>query len=139
MGGQYQMDPEEIGINAGNWVDSAQDRNYWRALVNAALNLRFPQPWSQLIEHKHAAFHCMVNSLLNIPLNQTDYNTEINTIIYIVQENGYDPQLIESLIKNAKQRKLQNNNKETHTDKKFIRSEERRVGKECRSRWSPYH
>ena len=30
---------EEIGINAGNWVDSAQDRDYWRALVNAALNL----------------------------------------------------------------------------------------------------
>ena len=24
-------------------------------------------------------------------------------------------------------------------DKVFIRSEERRVGKECRSRWSPYH
>ena len=21
----------------------------------------------------------------------------------------------------------------------FVRSEERRVGKECRSRWSPYH
>ena len=37
------MDLEEIGINAGNWVDSAQDRNYWRALVNAALNLRVPQ------------------------------------------------------------------------------------------------
>ena len=30
---------EEIGINEGNWVDSAQDRNYWRALVNTALNL----------------------------------------------------------------------------------------------------
>ena len=25
------MDLEEIGISAGNWVDSAQDRNYWRA------------------------------------------------------------------------------------------------------------
>ena len=35
-------DLEEIGVNAGNWVDSAQDRNYWRALVNAALNLRVP-------------------------------------------------------------------------------------------------
>ena len=31
-----KMDLEE------NWVDSAQDRNYWRALVNAALNLRVP-------------------------------------------------------------------------------------------------
>ena len=37
-----RMDLEEIGINAGNWVDSAQDRIYWRALVNAALNLRVP-------------------------------------------------------------------------------------------------
>ena len=35
-----RMDLEEIGINAGNWVDAAQDRDYWRALVNAALNLR---------------------------------------------------------------------------------------------------
>ena len=33
---------EEIGINARNWVDSAQERHYWRALVNAALNLRVP-------------------------------------------------------------------------------------------------
>ena len=37
-----RIDLEEIGINAGNWVDSAQDRNYLRALVNAALNLRVP-------------------------------------------------------------------------------------------------
>ena len=34
------MDLEEIGINAGNWVDSAQDMDYWRALVDATLNLR---------------------------------------------------------------------------------------------------
>ena len=36
------MDLEETGISAKNWVDSAQDRNYWRTLVNAALNLRIP-------------------------------------------------------------------------------------------------
>ena len=35
-----RMDLDEIGINAGNSVDSTQDRDYWRALVNATLNLR---------------------------------------------------------------------------------------------------
>ena len=38
-----RMDLEEIGINEGNWVDSAQDRIYRKALVNAALNHK---PWS---------------------------------------------------------------------------------------------
>ena len=33
------MDPKEISINMRNWVDSVQDRDYWRALVNVALNL----------------------------------------------------------------------------------------------------
>ena len=37
-----RMDLEEIGINVGNWVDSAQDSYYWRALVNVKLNLQVP-------------------------------------------------------------------------------------------------
>ena len=37
-----RMDPKIIGINTRNWVDSAQNRDYWRALVNVALNLRVP-------------------------------------------------------------------------------------------------
>jgi hypothetical protein len=36
------MDLEDIGISAENWVDSDEDRNYWSALVNAALNLLVP-------------------------------------------------------------------------------------------------
>ena len=32
------MDLKEIGINMRNWVYSAQDKDYWRAPVNAALN-----------------------------------------------------------------------------------------------------
>ena len=27
---------KEIGINTRDWIDSAQDRGYWRALVNLA-------------------------------------------------------------------------------------------------------
>ena len=37
-----RIDLKEIGIIARNWVDSTQDRDYWRALVNAALDLRIP-------------------------------------------------------------------------------------------------
>jgi hypothetical protein len=36
------MDLEVIGTNPRNWVDSAQNSNYWRSVVNAALNLRIP-------------------------------------------------------------------------------------------------
>ena len=35
-----RIDLEEIGINAGNWVNWAKDWDYWKALVNATLNLR---------------------------------------------------------------------------------------------------
>ena len=35
-----RMDLKEVGTNASNWVDMVQNRDYWRALVNAALNLR---------------------------------------------------------------------------------------------------
>ena len=31
-----KMDLKEIGVNVRSWIDSAQDRDYWRALVNAA-------------------------------------------------------------------------------------------------------
>ena len=40
--GNIRMDLKEIGINTRNWVYSAQNRVYRRALVTAALNLRIP-------------------------------------------------------------------------------------------------
>ena len=43
MGEQYfRMDLKEIGINTRNWVDSAQNRDYWRDLLNSALSLQVP-------------------------------------------------------------------------------------------------
>ena len=35
-----RMDLKEIGINTRNSVDLARDRDYWRYLLNAVLNLR---------------------------------------------------------------------------------------------------
>ena len=37
-----RMDYKNIGINTKNWVDSTQDVNYWRVLVNAGMDLRDP-------------------------------------------------------------------------------------------------
>jgi hypothetical protein len=37
-----RLDLKEIGFNMRHWIDSANDRDYWRAVVNAALNLQVP-------------------------------------------------------------------------------------------------
>jgi hypothetical protein len=37
-----QMDLRETGWDGVDWIDRAQDRDQWRALVNIILNLRVP-------------------------------------------------------------------------------------------------
>jgi hypothetical protein len=36
------MDLREMGLDGMDWIDVAQDRDQWRALVNAVMNLRVP-------------------------------------------------------------------------------------------------
>jgi hypothetical protein len=36
------MELREIGWGCMDWVDLAEDRDQWRALVNTVLNLRVP-------------------------------------------------------------------------------------------------
>ena len=37
-----RMDLKEMGIYTRNWVDSTQDKDFWRTLVNATLDLLVP-------------------------------------------------------------------------------------------------
>ena len=37
-----RMNLKEINVNARNWVDLTQNRDYWQTLVNATLNLWIP-------------------------------------------------------------------------------------------------
>jgi hypothetical protein len=37
-----KMDLREIGWDGGDWIDRTQDRDQWRALVRAVINLRVP-------------------------------------------------------------------------------------------------
>jgi hypothetical protein len=37
------MDLREIGWGGVDWIDMAQDRDQWRAVVNTVLNLRVPE------------------------------------------------------------------------------------------------
>jgi hypothetical protein len=43
QGTNIKMDLDERGWGSMDWVDLAQDRGHWRALVNTVMSLRVPR------------------------------------------------------------------------------------------------
>jgi hypothetical protein len=41
-----RMDLREIGLGGVDWIRLSQDRDWWRAVVSAVMNLRVLAPWS---------------------------------------------------------------------------------------------
>jgi hypothetical protein len=44
-----RMGLRDIGWGGMDWIDLAQDRDQWRALVNTVMNLRIPQNFGKLL------------------------------------------------------------------------------------------
>ena len=82
------------------------------------------------IENAHKIIR---DSIIKTPLVSNDYiNNLLNAEVYFKLENL-------QITGSFKLRGATHKISKISSDKINNRSEERRVGKECRSRWSPYH
>ena len=115
-----------------------------RTAVQAALSIGYPV----VIKPLNA------NHGRGVSINLTKNEQVISAFIEAKKHRGGQVILVESFVKGFDHRMLVVNNELVAVAKRvpghvvgdgkssiaeLIRSEERRVGKECRSRWSPYH
>ena len=128
--------PKEL-LDSDVFMDEEQERNELYKIRLHTYKKRFENRYSTfvIVPTYHCNFNCVYCYESSRPAVYMDEETENNIVTFVENMNlksfhitwfGGEPLLnfkrIESL-----------------TRKITTRSEERRVGKECRSRWSPYH
>jgi hypothetical protein len=45
-----KMDLQQVGYGCMDWIELAQDRGRWRALLNAVMNIRVPKKYKEFID-----------------------------------------------------------------------------------------
>ena len=137
-----QISLEQVGISRQRLDQALEqtERGMGTSLSALAAQVDFDNDSVSVIESEYALQEAKrnLNLLVGWDLNQ-DYQPR--SLSY--ELGSYDLQMLTSEGKKANKSHALNLNLEKQTDlnmkRTLGRSEERRVGKECRSRWSPYH
>lgn len=88
------------------------------------------------VQHKLAAFHSMIHRLLSIPLNEKDFLKELNIIKQIAVNNGYNVDIVNSILNKKKYKKAlelifprqQKNNQERYSVITYIGETSNKIG-----------
>ena len=59
LGDNIRIDLKEVGVNRWKWIDSSQDRDFWRTLVNSALDHQV----SKVMELVRLQFFVHINTI----------------------------------------------------------------------------
>jgi hypothetical protein len=73
------MDLKDVGWGSMDWIALIQDRDRWRALVKAVMNLRVPQKSGEFLDYLRSCWFfrmdCAPWSYMNLRLNSENIIT----------------------------------------------------------------